>query len=252
MSEYPFNLRGRQENFKGTGYKDGETEQSREFILEQGVVIAKIEHHGSGDLQLSFIHVEANAEAKHGVIKKMNRTAARLGDWVTGGKLRTEGTEEYEDYLMGIWKLGAKGECSSFVIKQVKEGCIDSLRPGKYCLEVTSKNKWSCRLIQPDVGQSLDTLEDESIDQDNIDAGTYLLGPVKSGSRPVLAHVRHSGRGEFYAAAYSVDGTHQCLIFYQKGQLLVESQPTEIRPGKEYFLYIEADGEWNISFTKGH
>ena len=55
MSEYPFNLKGRQENFKGTGSKDGEPEQSREFILEQGVVIAEIEHHGYGDFKLKFV-----------------------------------------------------------------------------------------------------------------------------------------------------------------------------------------------------
>ena len=261
MSEYPFNLQGSQEHIWGTGQKDGNIEESHEFYLRQGVVIVQIEHHGHDDFQLSFIHVEANAETKQSVAKKMNRTAVRLGNWMTRGKLQVEGTEEYEDYLMGIWKIENReknsGKFKGAVIKQVKEDDILSLRPGKYRLEMTSKDRWSCHLIQPDLGQSSDNIvsevdENYDFNEDGVNAGRYLLGPLKSGSRPVLAHIRHSGRGEFYAAAHSVDGTHQCLIFLQEGQFLVEDQPTEIRPGKEYFFYIEADGEWMLAYTEAY
>lgn len=260
MSEYPFNLQGPQESIWGTGTRD-DIEVSHEFYLQQGVVIAEIEHHGRGDFQLSFVHSEtnakANAEANH-VIKKMNRTAERLGHWLTGGRLRVipeEHEDYFDDYLMGIWELEGKGKFTTLVIKLVKEDNIYSLRPGKYSLEAKSKNKWSCRLIQPDIGQSVDSLGAESKDdlnQDSMDAGQFILGPAKSGPRPVLAHIRHSGLGEFRAAVHSVDGTHECAIFDQKGQFIVEDQQTEIRPGKEYFLYVEADGEWNMVFTEGY
>lgn len=283
MSEYPFNLKGRQENFKGTGSKDGELEQSREFILEQGVVIAEIEHHGYGDFKLKFVPTGgfsesgaaaasiggslatgAAAGAAAGSIIPVAGTIAGaliggVAGYFAGGKV---GEAINDAIAPTVWTpVDYQGEFKTWRIVQVKENEENSedeegfLASGKYCLEVESKDRWTCRFIQPDLGQSADTfLEDENYDlnEDGADEGLYILGPFKSGSRPVLAHIRHSGRGEFYAAAHSVDGTHQCLIFRQEGQFLVEDQQTEIRPGKEYFFYIIADGEWNIACTGGY
>ena len=142
-----------------------------------------------------------------------------------------------------------------FALELVKEGEENALSPGKYRLEVESEASWTCHFIQPDIGQSVGTLvgEKEDLNEDRIDALVYLAGPVKKeGSRPVLVDIRHSGRGDFFAAAYSVDGTHKCLVFNQAGQFYVEDQPTEIIPSKEYFFYFETDGEWNINFTEGY
>lgn len=285
MSEYPFNLKGRQENFKGSGSKDGEPEQSREFILEQGVVIAEIEHHGYGDFKLKFVPTGgfseggaaaasiggslatgAAAGAAAGSIIPVAGTIAGaliggVAGYFAGGKV---GEAINDAIAPTVWTpVDYQGEFKTWCIVQVKENEENSedeegfLAPGKYCLEVESKDRWTCRFIQPDLGQSSDNIvsevaENYDLNEDGLDAGRYILGPFKSGSRPVLAHIRHSGRGAFYAAAHSVDGTHQCLIFYQEGQFLVEDQQTEIRPGKEYFFYIEADGECNMDFTGGY
>ncbi len=62
MSEYPFNLQGKQERVSGSGRKDGEITKSREFKLTQGVVIAEIEHHGDGDFKLAFKPTEGFGE----------------------------------------------------------------------------------------------------------------------------------------------------------------------------------------------
>ncbi len=67
-------------------------------------------------------------------------------------------------------------------------------------------------------------------------------------TRPAL----HRMPTHHFAAAYSVDGTHKCLVFNQAGQFYVEDQPTEIIPSKEYLFYFETDGEWNINFTEGY
>lgn len=71
-------------------------------------------------------------------------------------------------------------------------------------------------------------------------------------TRTVLANIHHRGGGWFSAYAYSTDGTHQCTLFEEEGQFRVEEYQTEIKPGKEYFLYVEADGQWDIVFTEGY
>ena len=51
---------------------------------------------------------------------------------------------------------------------------------------------------------------------------------------------------------FSVDGTHYCAVYQREGQFYVEDQLTDIIPGKEYILYIDADGEWSLGFTEGY
>ena len=276
MSEYPFNLRGRQESFKGKGRKDGEAYKSREFILEQGVIITEIQHHGKGEFKLSFVPTEgftkgeAKAAAYGGglatgaaagaaagsIIPVAGTIAGALIGGVAGYFAGTKAGDAIGDAIAPtVWTpVDHEGELDLFDIEQVKDDEEDFLTTGKYRLEVESEKKWSCRFVQPDIGQATDTIIDENIDLngDLINPGLFVLGPFKSGSRPVLAHLSHNGRGEFYAAAYSVDGTHKCLVFEQTGQFLVEDQQTEIRPGKEYFLYVGADGEWMIAFVEGY
>ena len=272
MSEYPFNLQGRQESFSGSGRKDDETEQSREFSLIQGVVIAEIEHHGYGDFKLRFVPTEgfsedeATAATIGGGVAAGAATGAAIGSivpvagtvlggllggaagWLAGGAI--------DDAIAPtIWTpVDDRGKFHTFCIGQVKEDEESALAPGKYRIEVTSKDRWTCRFIQPDLGQSIGPFldEDDNIDEDSIDAGLYVYGPLESGSKPLLANICHSGRGEFYIAAYSVDGTHLCVVFQDEGQFQVEDHQTEIKPGKEYMLYIFADGAWNLNFTEGY
>ena len=270
MSEYPFNLRGRQESFKGTGRKDGGIEQSREFILDQGVVIAEIAHHGYGDFKLSFVPSEDfKATVTRNIAKTLGIPLYFAGKVIADAIARIVWTPVDSEGKIDTWVINQVKEDKENrllrsarrilrryrgYIKQVKEDEEIFLPPGEYRLEVKSKSRWTCRFIQPDLDQSSDSIEDENygLNGDGQDAGVHVLGPLESGSRPMLAHIRHSGRGEFYAAAHSVDGTHQCLIFRQEGQFIVEDQQTEIRPGKEYFFYVEADGEWNIACTGGY
>ena len=272
MSEYPFNLQGRQESFRGSGRKDDEVEVSQEFIIEQGVVVAKIEHHGYGDFKLRFIPTEGFSEGEAaaatigGGVAAGAAAGAALGSivpvagtilgglvggaagWLAGGAI--------DDAIAPtIWiPVDDRGKFNTFCIVQVKEDEENALAPGKYRIEVTSKDKWTCCFIQPDVGQSLGSFldEDNNIDEDSIDAGLYVYGPFESGSKPLLANIRHSGRGEFFIAAYSVDGTHLCLVFQDEGQFQVEDHQTEIKPGKEYMLYILSDGAWNLNFSEGY
>ncbi len=270
MAEYPFTLQGAQRTYNGNGRRDGETYQSLEFELKPGLVYTEIEHHGRGDFKLEFVPTkgfsrgEATAASLGGSIAAGVATGAAIGSIVpvagtilggiVGGAAGWLAGEKIEDAIAPIiWTpADAKGECSLFDIVRVREGDDDALPPGKYRLEVQSQSKWSCRFIQPALGQSSEPLtDDEDCDEGNIPAGHYIVGPYKSGARPLLASIRHTGGGEFFFTAYALDGTHQ-YPFANEGQFIMEEHPTEIRPGKEYMLLIVAEGEWFLTFTEGY
>ena len=67
-----------------------------------------------------------------------------------------------------------------------------------------------------------------------------------------MATVRHMGADDFFALAFSMDGTHQCEVHSETGQFFTEEIQTGIRPGKEYILLVGADGEWDIEFSEGY
>lgn len=129
-----------------------------------------------------------------------------------------------------------------------------SLREGKYRLEVESEHPWQMKLIQPDIGQSDGPLID-AFGAENWESGgvARIVGPYHSNSRPILASIQHRGRGTFAVVALAIDGTHQCRMYYQyEGQFAVEDQQTGIMPGKEYLLYIVADGDWRMELKEGY
>ena len=111
-------------------------------------------------------------------------------------------------------------------IRKDGEGC---LTPAKYRLEVESQSAWLCRFIQPDLDQSFGPLVEEDGDdyKDAIPSVDCLIGPRTSGTRPLLANIRHRCGGRFHAAPYSVDGPHECVLYEQKeGQFHVENYQT--------------------------
>ena len=271
MAEYPFTLLGAQRSYSGSGRRDGETYKSPDFELEPGLVIAEIEHHGRGKFQLRFVPTEgfsegeATAASMGGALAAGAATGAAIGSIVPvagtilggliGGAAGWLASGAIDDAIAPtIWTpVDDKGQCNIIDVIRVREDDEDALPPGKYRLEVKSQSKWSCHFIQPALGQSSDPLVDEEDDlnQDGINAGSYIVGPYKSGTRPLLVNVRHSGGGEFFFTAYASDGTHQ-YTFAEEGQFIAEDHQTEIRPGKEYMLVIVADGEWFLSFTEGY
>ena len=263
MSDYPFDLRGKQESFSGWGTKDGEPYKSREFTLTQGIVIAKIEHQGSGDFKLKFLPTEGLSEGQ--TTATSIAAGAAIGSVVPvagtilGGLLGAGAGLLVGKGLLGpkTWTpVEYKGKIDTFSIIRVKENEGGCLPPGKYRLEVESKPAWpawACRFIQPDLGQSFGPLVVDADEADyDMGARTRVIGPLTSGAKPLLANIRHRGGGGFHAAAFSLDGMHECILYEQEGQFNVEDVRTELKPGKEYMLYIEANGNWNLRFTEGY
>ena len=296
---YPFTLRGPQENYGGTGRRDGETYKSPEFELKQGILIAEIEHAGQGDFKLEFVPAEgfsrgeATAASLGGSFAAGAATGAVIGSVVPvagtilggliGGAAGWLAGEAIGDAIgPTIWTaIEHEGEITICRLMQVKENEEGCLNPGKYRLEVKSQSRWSCRFIQPALNQSAGLLTDDGdagSEDDDIDLyfisfltedewkeisendaseqlappGVFVMGPYRSGRRPLLAQIEHNGRETFNLEAFSVDGTHYSSVFQQEGQFYIEDHQTDIRPGKEYMLYVYADGPWTVHFTEGY
>ena len=273
MSAYLFDLQGDQENWQGTDLTESEIQEgmvqvSQEFTLGQKIMIAEIEHHSNGDFRLESISTEhfiygedttaefsvgggAAEAAIDSIVPVVGTIAGALIGGGAGILAGTAASDDAESWPI-VWSLvDYSGKFRTFCIVRVKENDENALPLGKYHIKATSRDRWAYRFIQPALGQSLGPLVCE-YEEDYDDAGLHVLGPLESDSRPVLANVHHRGRGAFFAHAFSTDGTHQCILFEEKGQSRVEEYQTKIKPGKEDFFYIGADGEWNMNFAEGY
>ena len=274
MAEYPFTLKGPRHNYGGNGRRDGETYKSPEFELKSGIVIAEIEHHGKREFQLRFVPTEgwsegeATAASMGGAMAAGAATGAAIGSIVPvagtilggliGGAAGWLAGDAIGDAIAPrIWTpVDYEGQVETWAFARVSNNEEDDkcLPPGKYRVEVKSKSNWSCRFIQPDLGQGLEPLtdEDDSDDEELMEPMVFMVGPFRPHRRPLLARIQHNGGGWFDAEAFSIDGTHYCPLYQREGQFYIEDHMTDIIPGKEYILYIAAAGEWGLSFREGY
>ena len=280
MADYPFNLRGERVRSNGPGQRGGETYKSREFTLKPGIVYAEIEHHGHGDFTLEFVPTEGftRGEATTATIGGSFATSAAAGiatgaaigsivpvagtivgaavggavGWFAGNKV---GNAISDAMQPSVWTpVNGKGRHNVLDIVRVTENDGHALPPGRYRLEVKSQSRWNCQFIQPELGQSNEPLANgESFggDDENVPAGTYVLGPYRSGARPILATFWHDGGGTFLLEAIAVDGTHE-YVYSRSGQFINEDVRTDILPGKEYLLVVSSAGDWDVEFTEGY
>ena len=274
MAEYPFTLRGTQHSYSGSGRRDGETYKSPDFELKPGLVIAEIEHHGRGKFQLRFVPTEglsegeATAASMGGALAAGAATGAAIGSIVPvagtilggliGGAAGWLASGAIDDAIAPrIWTpVDYEGKLQTWALARVSTNKDeeDVLLPGKYRLEIKSTSRWTCLFIQPALGQGTESLITEPADDDIelIEPTLLIAGPFKPVRRPLIARIQHNGGGVFDAEVFSVDGTHYCAVYQREGQFYVEDQLTDIIPGKEYILYIDADGEWSLDFTEGY
>ena len=221
-----FDRQGLKIDARGCG---GNPCQIDNFTLNQGIAAAQFTHHGEGDFKLKLA-----ARRQRGFIGKAGRFTKIAGS--------------------GDWNIAdANGPLQAYAVTRVHKKGDRKISPGEYSIEAEAQGEWSCRIIQPDLGQALAALTDANIGGDGENEGpSYILGPYTSGDRPIIAEIRHYGIGNLNACAYSLDGTHQCLIYREQGQFYVQDVHTEIRPGKEYLLFVDSPDGWNIAFSEGY
>ena len=118
----------------------------------------------------------------------------------------------------------------------------------KYHLEIKAHGEWHCTILQPELGQSKGTFPHRA----GLTSGSIIMGPFRTGPRPVLAQIKHEGNGQFQLQFTSLDGTHQLNVFKAEGQCHREDYPTKLKPGKEYVAYAYGSGPWEIELTEGY
>ena len=273
MTDYPFNLQGKQWTFDGAGRSDGELTKTGDFELSQGVAILSVEEcpdefrlevipaEGIGRGGVSALQVGSGiaAGAAIGSVVPIGGTVvgavagalATLG--ITGAVGVGIGTAIEKKLGVRAWELAG----ADMGVMWIRDDDKHALRAGKHRLSVESSGRWSCRILQPSLGQSFGALVEVFDDDDWITgewmAESWIGGPFHSGSRPVLASIHHRGGGEFSITALSVDGTHRCSVFEsEEGQFVVEDHQTVIQPGKDYMLAVTTDGEWKLKLSEGY
>ena len=117
-----------------------------------------------------------------------------------------------------------------------------------YHLEVDAHCAWRCAIIQPDLGQSGGPFPHRG----GLTSGAMVMGPFRTGARPVRAEIQHEGNSHFQLQFTSLDGTHQTQMFTADGQCHIEEHETELLPGKEYIACAYGDGPWQIELTEGY
>lgn len=208
--------------------------QSDEFILNRGVILAHVKHKQTSQEKFSRIIADCFVLTITPKVwwhsKPRFSCPCRLIDG------------EIDDYI---------------VIRVCDRDKTSDLWPGEHTLRVNAVGRWSVNLIQPDLGQVSESISDE-IDKpfkpfdEFVGEGHYVLPPMITGNKPVIARAQHKGRAGFSVRATSVDGTHEVTIFDRKGQFFEKGSSTDLIPGKEYILEIFADGEWNVDFSEGY
>ena len=131
----------------------------------------------------------------------------------------------------------------------VTEGRWQDPHPGvDYHLEVAAHGEWSCTIVQPELGLSKGTFPHRA----GLTNGAIVIGPFRTGPRPVRAQIKHEGSGQFRLQFTSLDGTHQPDVFKAEGQCHFEDLETDLFPGKEYIAGAYGSGPWEIELTEGY
>ena len=209
-AEDVFSLQGTRYEFSGNGRQGGSSEETDAFHLSQGALAFYVEHSRASHFRAELKPVD--------------------GGFFSGDDIVSEGG-------VGSW-LG---------VKSVKDGWLEPLKPGEYRLAVEARGAWTCRLIQPSLGQSPIALPYKCEGE-----GAIVAGPFRVGSRPLLVSGLHNGAGEFFVNLVSLDGSDECEVIKEDGQIHLEEHPTEAKPGKEYLLCVNAGGAWELTFTEGY
>ena len=136
-----FELKGPKGNFRGAGNPDGKPAASQNFPLRQGVLVIRIEYHGSGEFELKFDATEEFSEGQATTtgIGRGAITGAFVGGLagaivgIAAGALARKlfGRESWTTETL-------TGEFEDFWIIRVAEDGEADLKPGEYRIEVVS------------------------------------------------------------------------------------------------------------------
>ena len=211
-----FELEGDSHTIVGDHAGDGSSEESLGVQLISGALVGHFTHSHEGEFTVTLFRGDGGFEVLG--------NGSGEGDWI------------------GAWPV------SNHPRRTIPKIEWSQFRPDKYRLKVEASGPWRCRLIQPALNQSHSGIPYHCEGP----AGGRVAGPFKVGVHPLRVRAQHDGGGSFLARLLSLDGTDQCDVVKAEGQTSLEEHPTEAMPGKEYLLFVSADGTWEVEFTEGY
>ena len=223
-----FDLDGEGHIFGGSGRGGDSTEETPPFDLREGALIVASRHSGDGDFNVKLAEVDGGMFNRPAELVSLKGEAERtIIRSIEDTRLNLDPREIGVSLIGDVWL---------------------KLKPGSYYLDVEATGDWECRLLQPNLGQSSANLPYAC----NGDEGILISGPFRVGSRPLMVSGRYDAGGAFFARLVSVDGTDDSDLVRESGQFHLEERPTAAMPGKEYLLWVEAGGYWELEFTEGY
>ena len=211
-----FELEGDSHTIRGDRSEDGPSEESLKVQLNAGVLVGHFNHSRESEFTVTLFRDDGGFEVLG--------NGSGEGDWI------------------GAWQVSSRPG------RGIPKIGWSQFRPDKYRLKVEASSPWRCRLIQPALNQSPSSIPYRCEGS----AGGQVAGPFKVGARPLRVSARHDGGGSFMVRLLSLDGTVQHDVVRAEGQINLEEYPTEAMPGKEYLLFVSADGTWELEFMEGY
>lgn len=246
---------------------DGGSSRRSEAELYPGILIAWFDHLGDGEFKADLVKSRIPSRSQVRVLRVVLWTAfaviagASVGttlDYVTSAQYILQITTGLTTALLTLagqpllakltepraWRLGAgTGTLSNVAVMQVIKGNKGAMPPGRYRLEVQATGEWSFCFRQPKPGERFPFGPKDAMGESE----PTVYGPLVFGSRPTIDRVQNSA-GLFQAEAFSVDGKHRSTVYRRSGSFWQGGIETELNPGIEYMIFVQARGSWLLAF----
>ena len=258
------------ERLPGLGTSERRWRQARlrprgeDFKLSPGIVLAKIDHPGNDQFTLDFVSTKSINKTQSVVISAvlgiiagsvfgaliaivvripilspvLGALAAASITWaVTNGMARSLFPTHWTP-------IHNRLQVSEWAIKRIVRNERGCLPPGRYRIEAKSESRWGCSFTQPSTTSKPERLEGNGFHG----SGPWVCGPYVSETVPTVNRVQNVNGGLFHAIAYSVDGSHESVIYHRAGAFWESNIQTSMEPQMPYIIHIQAGGSWLLAF----
>ena len=221
------NLAGAEVVLQSAGPSGGQIEETGEFKLAPGVIVAEFRHDGAGDFKVELVTC-SGVQAPPSALGFGMRLLNTLG-WISSE-------------IDGNWvAFESRGRVLLLNICALPYG-------GEFFLRIRVANRWECRIFQPYAGQGWCTFGSAPICSGGI--GQSVLGPFISSSNFLQCSVQLAETAYMDITAFNLDGSSETVIVDGRLNQGVVELRTEVTPDAEYLLLVNCSSDWQLSFVE--
>ena len=220
-------LAGTEVVLQSPGPSGSQIEETGEFQLAPGVIVAEFRHDGAGDFKVELV-TESGVQAPSSALGLGMSLLNTLG-WVSSE-------------IDGNWlAFESRGRVLLLNMCALPYG-------GEFFLRIRAADRWRCRIFQPYPSQAWCTFDRAPKCSGGI--GQLVLGPFVSSSNLLQCSVQLTETADMDITAFSLDGSSETVIVDGRlNQGAVELR-AELAPDTEYLLLVNCSGNWQMSFVE--